>query len=256
MKAGILKSVTNVINQNVYKTEKSIKNIDRFLTEFQKYIKNPNFYYLFNFYTDKLVFYLVNYESIELLDNSDVNFLKVIMKNDSNYNIDKIIDKFKTVPNNNLDDEKINLIRGTLVFMDKNPYYQDHFNNMIQHELKKLQSQNKSLRLIGGGILDTFMTYNTPFTELLASILATIPISVHFYNLLNLIIAISNGDKKGIGLSVLGFIPGFVGKLIKFGNLIRISYKYYNNKNNNTENTDNASIADNTNYPNNMNYPQ
>jgi hypothetical protein len=79
MTVGILKSVTNVINQNVYKSEKSIKDIDSFLSEFQKYIKNPNFYYLFNFYTNKSINYLVNFDSIEILDNTDVNFLKIIM---------------------------------------------------------------------------------------------------------------------------------------------------------------------------------
>ena len=67
-----------------------------------------------------------------------------------------------------------------------------------------------------------------------------------------------------MGLSLLGFIPGFVGKLIKFANLIRISHKYYKSKTDNTENIDNTNYQNNVNYPpnttnneyqNNINYP-
>ena len=83
----------------------------------------------------------------ELKNNSfyknEFNFLKSIINSNPNYNINKIIEKFKRVPNNDLDEEKINLIRGTLIFIDTNPYYNNFFNNIIQKELTKLNKNEE-----------------------------------------------------------------------------------------------------------------
>lgn len=233
MTSGILISVTNIITKNIYRSKKLIKNIDRFHIEFQKSITNSDFYYILKFSIDnnKLLFYLVNIDSIELLDNTDVNFLKSIINSNPNYNINKIIEKFKRVPNNDLDEEKINLIRGTLIFIDTNPYYNNFFNNIIQKELTKLNKNDMMYNsMTGGEFIDKIKSLNTPSTELILGILSSVPINQNVYNVLNLILSISNLDKKGIALAMLGFIPGYVGKVIKFANLLRLTYKYYSNE--------------------------
>jgi hypothetical protein len=84
--------------------------------------------------------------------------------------------------------------------------------------------------MTGGGFIDKIKSLNTPSTELILSILSSVPINQNVYNVLNLILSISNLDKKGIALAMLGFIPGYVGKVIKFANLLRLTYKYYSNE--------------------------
>lgn len=236
---NILESITNLINKNTITINKPINNTNSFLKLFQANIINSDYYYLIKIInsteliSEKVVYYLITSKSIEILDNSDVNFLKIIIKDDVNYNINKIIQKLVDIPNNELNNEKINLLKGTLFFMNDNGYYLNEINKMIEDELYNNFLDNK---LIGGGIIDTIKSYNTSLIEILVSILATIPINQYVYNLLNLIMSILNGDKKGIGLTLVGFIPGYVGKLVKFANLIRLTYKYYNTKNDENNN--------------------
>lgn len=211
----------------IIKVDKSINSIEKYVNKFIKLIRKEDredAYMLV--FTDKpnsrinIVCHKDSDQPIEI-SKYESQALKILTKNDSNYNIKKIIE---IINSHSQLPKDINMIKSSLLMMDNNDYYNQYFHELLSNQLH------------GGGLGDYSLTKNFKITSIILLLLSLNPLPSYGYKIMRLILTIYNYDIIGIITNLVDFIPGIFGTIAGYGNLLRLIYLIYkDNKKENEE---------------------